>query len=104
MAASSPVIPSVVEESQHVPVERPLYRVGILSRSEGFFGFSDEDSVLIPLSTAQTRLNNQRVISGEQAIDFIIVQGRNPEAAAVPVVTPEDTMLLREIRNALVKT
>jgi len=29
---------------------------------------------------------------------------RNPEAAAVPVVTPEDTMLLREIRNALVKT
>lgn len=29
---------------------------------------------------------------------------RNPEAAAVPVVTPEDTVLLREIRNALVKT
>lgn len=28
---------------------------------------------------------------------------RNPEAAAVPVVTPEDTVLLREIRNALVK-
>lgn len=53
--------------------------VGVLDRSNGFFGFSQETSVLIPLSTAQTRLNNQRVLSGEQTIDFIIVQGRTPE-------------------------
>ena len=71
--------------------------IGILSRSEGFFGFSDEDSVLIPLSTAQTRLNNQRVISGDQAIDFIVVQGRNAESSES--VVAQIRLTLREERN-----
>lgn len=71
--------------------------IGILSRSEGFFGFSDEDSVLIPLSTAQSRLNNQRVISGEQAIDFIVVQGRNANSAESLV--SQIRLTLREVRG-----
>jgi putative ABC transport system permease protein len=71
--------------------------IGILSRTEGFFGFSDEDSILIPLSTAQSRLNNQRVISGEQAIDFIIVQGRDSDSAENLVA--QIRLTLREVRN-----
>jgi putative ABC transport system permease protein len=42
-------------------------------------------------------LNNQRVISGEQAIDFIIVQGRNSESAESLVA--QIRLTLREVRN-----
>ncbi len=66
--------------------------IGVLAELEAFFGFSEEDGVIIPITTAQTRLNNQRVLSGEQTVNVIIVQGSRPETSA---------QLVQQLQNSL---
>ncbi len=51
--------------------------IGVLESIEG--GFSSGDAVFIPITTAQTRLSGQRVLSGERPVDVVIVQGNDPD-------------------------
>ncbi|MEL6308078.1 MAG: ABC transporter permease [Chloroflexota bacterium] len=49
--------------------------IGVMSVGSGL-SFASDDGIYIPITTAQTRLNNNRVLSGEQAVDIILVQAR----------------------------
>lgn len=71
--------------------------VGVLDQEAGAFGFGDSDNVVIPITTAQTRLSNQRVLTGEQSVGVIIAQGRDPENASS--VTLQIQQTLRERRD-----
>lgn len=71
--------------------------IGVLARPDGQFSLSGGDSIFIPITTAQTRLNNQRILSGEQPVNFIIVQGRSPDVSAA--VTSQIQQTLREQRE-----
>lgn len=71
--------------------------VGVLDEEAGAFGFGDSDNIMIPITTAQTRLQNQRVLTGEQAVGVIIAQGRDPDDASS--VTLQIQQTLRERRE-----
>jgi putative ABC transport system permease protein len=54
--------------------------VGILEeRGGGAFG-SEDDLIILPLTTAQERLYNLRTRSGELRVDMILIQAINSEA------------------------
>jgi len=55
--------------------------IGVLAQTDAFFGFAEDDGVIIPITTAQTRLNNQRILSGEQTVNVVLVQGNSPDTA-----------------------
>lgn len=71
--------------------------IGVLAEQTSFFGFGESNRVIIPITTAYTRLNNNRILSGEQAVDFILVQARTPEQS--PDVVRQIQRSLRESRD-----
>ncbi len=71
--------------------------IGVLAQTNAFFGFASDDGVIIPITTAQTRLNNQRILSGEQAVNVVIIQGTDPQSADQLVQQIQTT--LRETRD-----
>lgn len=66
--------------------------IGVLGNQAAFFGVVDDDDIFIPITTAQTRLSSQRILTGERAIDFIAVQGRDPENVADAVAQVREAM------------
>ena len=52
-----------------------LEHIGVIG-SSGFTG-DENDLVIVPLTTAQTRLSGQRVLSGERPISSILAQARD---------------------------
>lgn len=70
--------------------------IGVLEPQESAFGFSEE-AIYIPLTTSQTRLNNQRALSGEQSVDIVLVQGRDADSS--DVLVQQITQTLRETRS-----
>lgn len=63
--------------------------VGVLDESGQGFGGSTDDTVYIPISTAQSRLSTSRTRSGEKAVSSIIVQAadENSTDAAIEQIT-----------------
>ena len=74
-----------------VRIEGQPFRVlGVLEEKGGGFGGSDDNQVIIPLSTAQARLLRR---STQDRIDIIMVQAASAEA--VPQATEEIAQVLR---------
>ncbi|MEO1644314.1 MAG: ABC transporter permease, partial [Chloroflexota bacterium] len=70
--------------------------IGVMATSSGI-SFGSDDGIYIPITTAQTRLNNNRVLSGEQAVDIILVQARSPDVSAD--VNAQIQLTLRDVRG-----
>ncbi|MEL7433637.1 MAG: ABC transporter permease [Chloroflexota bacterium] len=70
--------------------------IGVMSVGSGL-SFASDDGIYIPITTAQTRLNNNRVLSGEQAVDIILVQARSPDVSAD--VNAQIQLTLRDVRG-----
>ncbi len=79
----------VVGESIRIEGQ-PFRVIGVLAAQGGSTFGSQDDRVLVPLSTAQTRLIRR---SGLNRVDLIIVQAANPEA--VPSAVDEVSQILR---------
>jgi putative ABC transport system permease protein len=72
--------------------------IGVLNRVGGAgFGPSDDDLLVMPLSTVQTRLLGDRDVSGQRPLSNIIVQARDAES--VELVAQEVRETLREERK-----
>jgi putative ABC transport system permease protein len=69
--------------------------IGVLNEigSAGFGPGSDRDNILIlPLSTAQTRLSGQRIISGDRPISTIVVRARSSDTVELAAQQIRQTM------------
>lgn len=96
-AIASQLFPASFPVGQSVRIGDVQFTVvGILAESDGF-AFGDGESIFIPITTAQTRLNDNRVLSGERAVDFIVVQARTPDVSAA--VNTQIQLTLRDERG-----
>jgi putative ABC transport system permease protein len=60
--------------------------IGILTETGSGFGppgTDDNDLIVVPLSTAQTRLSGERIVTGERPVSTILVQARDSSVNAV---------------------
>jgi putative ABC transport system permease protein len=74
--------------------------IGVMDRRGSSFAGPGSDPngvILVPLTTAQTRLSGERVISGERPVTFIIVQAR--DSSSVESAALQIRQTLREERN-----
>jgi putative ABC transport system permease protein len=69
--------------------------VGVLKEQGGFGG--DDDTIYVPLTTAQTRFFRQRTLSGERPVAAIYVSAANE--GQVDAATEQITALMRERHN-----
>ena len=85
---------------QNIRINGQPYRViGVLA-SKGGTGFgSQDDRVLLPLTTVQTRLTGPRFIGGSNSISVIDVQGAS--ADLVSQATEDISAILRERHNVV---
>jgi putative ABC transport system permease protein len=70
--------------------------IGVLGAS-GSGTFGSDDGVIIPISTAQTRLSGERILSGDRPVSFITVQARDSES--VQAVVSQIKQVLRQTRE-----
>ncbi len=76
--------------------------IGVLSTEGGeglttFLGGDPDDIILVPISTAQTRLSGERVLTGERPVDFVAIQARSSDT--VESLADQIRQTLREERN-----
>lgn len=72
--------------------------IGVLDiGGTGLGGGNADRIVLIPISTAQTRLGGQRTLSGDYAVSFILLQGRSTET--VDAAVEQIARSLRRVRE-----
>ncbi|PJF28719.1 MAG: hypothetical protein CUN52_12030 [Phototrophicales bacterium] len=76
--------------------------IGVLSTEGGeglttFLGGDADDIILVPITTAQTRLSGERVLTGERPVDFVAIQARSSDT--VDAVAEQIRQTLREERN-----
>lgn len=57
-------------------------------------GFGNTSQIFVPISTVQTRLSGERVLSGDRPVSFIIVQARSSDV--IDEVAGQITQTLRE--------
>jgi len=75
----------------------PFKVIGVMDE-QGSGGFADLDNaVFVPMSTAQTRLTNQRSVNGELIVTQIVIKARSEDTVDNLVQQITDT--LREIRD-----
>jgi putative ABC transport system permease protein len=83
---------------QTVRVNNLLLRViGVMEARGGGFGGNQDDSIFIPLTTAQDRLFRQKTVSGDYQLNVIyasVMDNADPDQAQAEI-----TELLRERRN-----
>jgi putative ABC transport system permease protein len=70
-------------------VEGVLNKVGAAG-----FGVSDDDLIVVPMSTLQTRLSGERLVTGDRPIGSILVQARNGDS--IDSLTQQIREVLRE--------
>jgi len=71
--------------------------IGILTETGSGFGppgTDDNDLIVVPLSTAQTRLNGERIVTGERPVSTILIQAR--DSASVNAVVEQIRQTLRD--------
>ncbi|MCB0013924.1 MAG: ABC transporter permease [Anaerolineales bacterium] len=66
--------------------------VGVLTESGGGFGDNTDDTVFIPISTAQSRLFTTRTRTGERAVNTITVQAVSEERTDAALEQITDTL------------
>lgn len=76
--------------------------IGVLSTEGGeglttFLGGDADDIIVVPITTAQTRLSGERVITGERPVDFVAIQARSSDV--VKSTADQIRQTLREERN-----
>jgi putative ABC transport system permease protein len=71
--------------------------IGVLG-ANGSGTFGSDDGVVIPISTAQTRLSGERILSGDRPVSFITVQARDAESVQAVVAQIKQVLrLTREV-------
>jgi putative ABC transport system permease protein len=76
------LFPDSYPVGQAVKIDGTSYEVvGVLAPAGGSFSNSD-DSLFVPISTAQSRLNNERTRGGERAVSSIIATSASAEQNA----------------------
>jgi putative ABC transport system permease protein len=58
---------------------------------------SQNNVVLVPITTVQTRLSGDRVLTGERPVDFMVVQARDAES--VQAAAQQIRLTMREVRG-----
>jgi putative ABC transport system permease protein len=76
--------------------QRSFTIIGVMTQRGGTF-ISEDDVVIIPVSTAQSRLDNARTADGGYRISTIFVQARSE--AVLPLATEQITTYLSEAHN-----
>ncbi|MBC8171380.1 MAG: ABC transporter permease [Anaerolineae bacterium] len=75
--------------------------IGVLEKlSGGGFGApgtSQDRLIIVPITTAQTRLSNERVITGDRIVNFVVVQAK--DSSRVDEVAQQIRLTLREERE-----
>ena len=76
--------------------------IGVLSTEGGeglttFLGGDADDIIVVPITTVQTRLSGERVITGERPVDFVAIQARSSDT--VKSLADQIRQTLREERN-----
>src|SRR5262249_54030454 len=90
------LFPETYPVGEDIRISEVTFRViGVLnySGSSGFTG-DENDLIILPLTTAQTRLSGQRVLSGERPISSILVQAR--DGSSVDAAAAEIRQTIRE--------
>ncbi|MFQ3674470.1 MAG: ABC transporter permease, partial [Aggregatilineales bacterium] len=70
--------------------------IGVLGTS-GAGTFGSDDGVIVPITTAQTRLTGERILSGDRPVSFITLQARDAES--VEEVVAQIRQALRQTRE-----
>lgn len=91
------LFPDVFAVGQNVRIAEVRFTViGVLGR-ENAGTFGSDDGVVVPITTAQTRLSGERILSGDRPVSFIAVQAR--EADSVDLAVSQIRQALRESRE-----
>ncbi len=92
--------PDVLPIGQTVRIgDIPFRVIGVLSE-QGSGGFVDLDnSIFVPLSTAQTRLSGNRAVSGDNEITQIVVKARSEDEEVVDALIDQIAETLRDTRD-----
>jgi putative ABC transport system permease protein len=75
----------------------PFRVIGIFERYGGASFQDEDDIILIPVTTAQTRLQNLRNITGDRAVSQILLQAQDDNALDAMVAQSQET--LRRVRG-----
>lgn len=91
------LLPDVYPIGQSIRIDDLRFTIiGVLSEDNAD-AFGGGEGLVVPLTTAQTRLSGERVLSGERPVDFIALQARSAETVRSAV--QQITQTLREIRE-----
>jgi putative ABC transport system permease protein len=91
------LFPDVFPVGQNIRIADVRFTViGVLGR-EGSGTFGSDDGVIIPITTAQTRLSGERILSGARPVSFITVQAR--DADSVQSTVAQIRQSLRQARG-----
>lgn len=84
---------------QSIRISGVTFRVeGVLNRVGGAgFGPNEDDVIVVPLTTLQTRLSNDRELNGARPVGNIVVQARDAES--VDSVARQIRETLRDVRD-----
>lgn len=93
------LMPDVYPIGQTIRINDVSFRIeGVLDIAGGSgFGGDEDDLIIIPITTAQTRLSGERVLTGNRPISNILVQAR--ESDLVDDVAQQIRQTMREDRN-----
>ncbi|MDX2160134.1 MAG: ABC transporter permease [bacterium] len=84
---------------QNIRIGTVTFRVIGVQAAAGSTGFGgdENDLIFVPITTAQTRLVGERVLSGERPVTSILVQAYDGDA--VDLVAQQVRQTLRDVRN-----
>jgi putative ABC transport system permease protein len=94
------LLPGEYPVGQTIRINGITFRVeGVLNRvgGRGGFGPNEDDIIIAPITTVQTRLSGERILSGDRPLSNIIVQARSAETVDLTAQQVRET--LREERN-----
>ncbi len=93
------LFPDVYPVGRSMRIGGVTFRViGVMEEASSTgFGGDENDLVWIPITTAQTRLAGERVLTGDRPITNILVQARDGDS--VDLVAQQVRQTLREVRN-----
>ncbi|MBC6934517.1 MAG: hypothetical protein DWB42_01610 [Chloroflexi bacterium] len=94
------LLPGEYPVGQTIRINGITFRVeGVLNRvgGRGGFGPNEDDIIIAPITTVQTRLSGERILSGDRPLSNIIVQARSAETVDLTAQQIRET--LREERS-----
>jgi putative ABC transport system permease protein len=94
------LLPGEYPVGQTIRINGITFRVeGVLNRvgGRGGFGPNEDDIIIAPITTVQTRLSGERILTGDRPLSNIIVQARSAETVDLTAQQIRET--LREERS-----